>query len=133
MNKKGFTLVELILVITLMAVISVLVIPNIMDSLDSSKEEKYKSLVKLVQKNMKYYNEKNEIDLWGEDASDGVVDMCEGSESGCITGLAKIKESGSELNLDDCTVKTMTIEKSGDNYKYNTILECNDKTYSNSE
>ena len=130
MNKKGFTLVELILVITLMAIISVLVIPNIMDSLDSSKEEKYKSMVKLVQKNMKYYNEKNEIDLWGEDA-EGVIDMCEGSESGCITGLAKIKESGSELNFDDCTVEVMTIVKTGDKYQYNTTLLCNDQYYSN--
>ena len=130
MNKKGFTLIELILVITLMAIISVLVIPNIMDSLSSSKDEKYKSMVKLVQKNMKYYNEKNEVDLWSADASDGeVIDMCEGSESGCVTGLTKIKASGSELNLDDCTVNEMKIKKNGDDYKYLTILNCNGEEY----
>ena len=43
MNKKGFTLVELILIITLMAVISVIVIPNILDALSSSKQQKYES------------------------------------------------------------------------------------------
>lgn len=130
MNKKGFTLIELILVITLMAIISVLVIPNIMDSLSSSKDEKYKSMVKLVQKNMKYYNEKNEVDLWSADASDGeVIDMCEGSGSGCVIGLAKIKASGSELNLDDCTVNEMKIKKNGDDYKYLTILNCNGVNY----
>lgn len=130
MNKKGFTLIELILVITLMAIISVLVIPNIMDSLSSSKDEKYKSMVKLVQKNMKYYNEKNEVDLWSADASDGeVIDMCEGSGSGCVIGLAKIKASGSELNLDDCTVNEMKIMKKGNDYKYLTILNCNGVNY----
>lgn len=130
MNKKGFTLIELILVITLMAIISVLVIPNIMDSLNSSKDEKYKSMVKLVQKNMKYYNEKNEVDLWSADASDGEeIDMCEGSGSGCVIGLAKIKASGSELNLDDCTVNEMKIKKKGDDYKYLTTLNCNGEEY----
>ena len=58
MNKKGFTLVELILIITLMAVISVIVIPNILDALSSSKQQKYESLYNLVEKNMKLYNDK---------------------------------------------------------------------------
>ena len=128
MNKKGFTLIELILVITLMAIISVLVIPNIMDSLSSSKDEKYKSMVKLVQKNMKYYNEKNEVDLW------------DGSTDKIIVDLDDIKGSGSELNLDDCSVDdehpmTITRVEVGEeeiNYQYDVCLYCNEKPYCSS-
>lgn len=123
MNKKGFTLVELILVITLMAVISVLVIPNILDALSSSKQQKYESLYKLVEKNMKLYNDKYSVDLWNNENTS--FDFCEGDTQGCNSGIDKLKESGGDLNLDDCKINYMNISKSDDNYTYNLELICN--------
>lgn len=122
MNKKGFTLVELILVITLMAVISVLVIPNILDALSSSKQQKYESLYKLVEKNMKLYNDKYSIDLWNNENTS--FDFCEGDTQGCNSGIEKLKESGSDLNLDDCVINTMTITKNDAKYEYNLTMTC---------
>ena len=122
MNKKGFTLVELILVITLMAVISVLVIPNILDALSSSKQQKYESLYKLVEKNMKHYNDKYSIDLWNNENT--FFDFCEGDTQGCSSGIEKLKESGSDLNLDDCVINTMTITKNDAKYNYSLTMTC---------
>lgn len=122
MNKKGFTLVELILVITLMAVISVLVIPNILDALSSSKQQKYESLYKLVEKNMKLYNDKYSIDLWNNENT--FFDFCEGDIQGCSSGIEKLKESGSDLNLDDCVINTMTITKNDAKYNYSLTMTC---------
>lgn len=122
MNKKGFTLVELILVITLMAVISVLVIPNILDALNSSKQQKYESLYKLVEKNMKLYNDKYSVDLWNNENT--FFDFCEGDTQGCGSGIDKLKESGSDLTLDDCVINTMTITKNDTKYEYNLTMTC---------
>lgn len=122
MNKKGFTLVELILVITLMAVISVLVIPNILDALSSSKQQKYESLYKLVEKNMKLYNDKYSIDLWNNENT--FFDFCEGDTQGCNSGIDKLKESGSDLTLDDCVINTMTITKNDAKYNYSLTMTC---------
>lgn len=121
MNKKGFTLVELILIITLMAVISVIVIPNILDALSSSKQQKYESLYNLVEKNMKLYNDKYSVDLWSNNKT--FFDFCEGS-SNCINGINKLKESGSDIVLDDCIINTMTITKNDTKYTYNLTMIC---------
>lgn len=121
MNKKGFTLVELILIITLMAVISVLVIPNILEALSSSKQQKYESLYKLVEKNMKLYNDKYSADLWNNENTS--FDFCEESNN-CINGVNKLKESGSDLTLDDCIINTMTITKNDTKYQYNLTMTC---------
>ena len=121
MNKKGFTLVELILIITLMAVISVIVIPNILDALSSSKQQKYESLYNLVEKNMKLYNDKYSVDLWSNNKT--FFDFCEES-SNCINGINKLKESGSDIVLDDCIINTMTITKNDTKYTYNLTMTC---------
>ena len=132
MNKKGFTLVELILIITLMAVISVIVIPNILDALSSSKQQKYESLYNLVEKNMKLYNDKYSVDLWSNNKT--FFDFCEGS-SNCINGINKLKESGSDIVLDDCIINTMTITKNDSKYTYNLTMTCGteDKVICNRE
>lgn len=121
MNKKGFTIVELILVITLMAIISVLVIPNILDALNSSKQQKYVSLYKLVEKNMKLYNSKYEEDLWSNNTKNK-EDLCK--ENNCTDGIEKLKESGSDLTLDDCVINTMNITKDDKGYTYNLTMTC---------
>ncbi len=41
LNKKGFTLVELLAVIVILALIMVLVLPNVMDSMNSAKQQTF--------------------------------------------------------------------------------------------
>ena len=48
MNRKGFTLIELLAVIILIALIAVLIVPNILDTMTKSKEASYQLLVKNI-------------------------------------------------------------------------------------
>lgn len=60
MNRKGFTLIELLAVIILIALIAVLIVPNILDTMTKSKEASYKILVKNIVTSAKTYYEECE-------------------------------------------------------------------------
>ena len=73
-------------------------------------------------KNMKLYNDKYSIDLWNNENT--FFDFCEGDTQGCNSGIDKLKESGSDLNLDDCVINTMTITKNDAKYNYSLPMTC---------
>jgi len=50
MNKKAFTLVELLAVIFLIGLISSIIVPNIMDTLKQKKEDLYNTNIKEIEK-----------------------------------------------------------------------------------
>lgn len=60
MNRKGFTLIELLAVIILIALIAVLIVPNVLDTMTKSKEASYKILVKNIVTSAKTYYEECE-------------------------------------------------------------------------
>lgn len=53
--KKGFTLIELIMVITLLGIIAIITVPAIGNSINSSKEEAFKEQKKLIVNAAKQY------------------------------------------------------------------------------
>ena len=58
MNRKGFTLIELLAVIVLIAIIGIITVPNLLNTVDSSKEESYDILIKnIVTASKTYYEE----------------------------------------------------------------------------
>lgn len=58
MNKKGFTLIELIAVIVIIGVLGILIVPNLLTAVDNSKEASYNSLIKnIVTSSQTYYEE----------------------------------------------------------------------------
>ena len=61
MNRKGFTLIELLAVIILIALIAVLIVPNIIDTMTKSKEASYQLLVKNIVTSAKTYYEENMV------------------------------------------------------------------------
>lgn len=60
MNRKGFTLIELLAVIILIALIAVLIVPNIIDTMTKSKEASYQLLLKNIVTSAKTYYEECE-------------------------------------------------------------------------
>ena len=60
MNRKGLTLIELLAVIILIALIAVLIVPNILDTMTKSKEASYQLLVKNIVTSAKTYYEECE-------------------------------------------------------------------------
>jgi prepilin-type N-terminal cleavage/methylation domain-containing protein len=54
MNKKGFTLVELLAVVAILAIIMVIAIPRILDSIDQSKRKSFFSSAKSIIREIDY-------------------------------------------------------------------------------
>lgn len=60
MNRKGFTLIELLAVIVLIAIIGIITVPNLLNTVDSSKEASYDILIKNIVTAAKTYYEECE-------------------------------------------------------------------------
>ena len=56
MNKKGFTLVEVIIVIVIIGIIVVLAIPNILDEIEQNRIDSAKAVEKLLKHNLEMYD-----------------------------------------------------------------------------
>ncbi len=81
MNKKGFTLVELITVVVILGILALIVVPNITRLLNSGKNEQMKNDAKELISKAKYYYKmdgKTEFklgDLWSDTSrTDGYGD-----------------------------------------------------------
>ena len=59
MNKKGFTLVELLGVITVLAIIGVITMPIVNKTIKDSKEKAYKAQIKEIEKAAEDYTAEN--------------------------------------------------------------------------
>lgn len=55
MNKKGFTLIELIAVITIIALLAVIIVPTINSSISNSKQAAYETQISQIEDAAKKY------------------------------------------------------------------------------
>lgn len=121
MKNKGFSLVELLLVIVLMSIITLIVMPSINNILKTGKDKKYTSIEDVVKTNLELYNIDYEEDLWSGDP-----DYIEVSYD-------DIKAMNSDINLDNCKVGYLRIDKSAlNNYTYHACIKC-DEEYTSSD
>lgn len=119
MNKKGFTLIELIFVVLLLAIISAITIPGIMQIKKHNDEQKYIDYEKILIENMKIYNIDNEDILWSDNSEVSLT-------------YEILKGINSDINLNDgtevCTPTTLKIQKIGNSYNYLVCMLCTDST-----
>jgi len=135
MNKKGFTLVELILVVVIIGIISAITIPNIMEALDESKAEGGESIEKMLKQNLELYNTDHEDELWCNEykgfscnsykyGTIGKLDM-NGDEG--IT-IEKLYIANPDIDMGQCLLQpgdSLTITRSGDGtYTYTAKIIC---------
>ena len=97
MNKKGFTLVEVLLVVVIIGIIGVITIPNIIDSLQASREKSGKTVENILLNSLELYNEDHKIDLW-DYTSDTATDI---NKCKSIT-LATLKTFNPDINMGEC-------------------------------
>ena len=118
MNKKGFTLVELLAVVVLLSIIMVLVIPNIRDAFTSGKsklddinKKQVEDAAKIIINEVLYCNMSAETnELLG-------TNSCKEARTKLVNGLTV---NINKLNLDDFRKQcsgSITIKIDNDTYK----------------
>lgn len=130
MNKKGLTLTELLLVIVIIAIVTIIAIPGIMDALSESRKRGGESVEKLVLKNLELYNSDNEADLWCLE-EEGFVD-CSTINHTCIkVSIEELFQMNPDIDMGECLFKNLGstsnlfIEKlENGNYKFYTEIVC---------
>ena len=116
MNKKGFTLVELLAVIVILAIILAIAVPSITGILNSAKRSAFQADVKLIIKGIEYkmleadagsgtapavaQMEETDLTAYGADSANYVVSETAGE--GCaITSLNPVTVTGSKFEITD--------------------------------
>ena len=115
MKNKGFTLVEMILVVVIIGIIGVITVPNIMESLESSRKDSGDSVEKLLKYNLKLYNIDNEEDLWASGGNCKVVDT--------NTFLNKYQD----IDMGECFFQnsnSLVVKKTTSGYEYYANIIC---------
>ena len=63
MNRKGFTLIEVLLVIAILAIIMILLVPNIFVLVEKNEQNSCNTIVKNIESAAKIYVSENKYDL----------------------------------------------------------------------
>lgn len=127
MNKKGFTLIELIMVIIILGIISIIAIPGVLKSLQQSQSDAGENLEKILENNLEMYNIDNESDIWCDFddflKDDGDYDQamieaagCEPQKNNAVTVGVPYKELykvNPDIDLGDCLFNETLDSKGG--------------------
>ena len=122
MNKKGFTLVEMIVVIILIGVVAVVAIPGVIKIMTSQNEDRYKAHEKLIKQSLDLYTIRYKGDFDNNiDINRYRIDYQK------LLDEKLLKENGVSCNgVIDLT------KKKNNNYDYKYYLTCkDDKTAKN--
>ena len=126
MNKNGFTLVELILVVVIIGIISAITIPSIMDALSESKTTGGETVEKLLETNLELYNTDNKEDLWClEDSNCSNTELAKSCISVSINTLYSMNP---DIDFGDCVLKdnnSLVIKRlDNGNFTYSANIVC---------
>ena len=110
--KKGFTLVELLAVIVILAIVSLITVPVINNTINSSKNETYEMSVKNYAKSV-------ETALYRNDLTSSTI----------ANGTYQIKSNG-DICLDETCTNTLEVDIDGERPTGGTIQIQNNKVIS---
>lgn len=117
--KKGFTLVELLGVITLLAIIAVIVMPTVSDTLNKSKEKTLKEQKQTIITAAKRWGTDNTQKL-PDTSCDIKVDSLK--TEGYLSSKKEIKDPTTGNKMDGCV--RITKDPSYNQYKYTYVETC---------
>lgn len=136
MNKKGFTLVELILVVVILGIISVIVFPGIMKSLNQSKVNSAKSIEKVLRENLELYNIDHKDDIWCNDDSTDNSDCKEKNKTEIVT-IQKLYNTNPDIDMGKCLLQDnnslQIAKKENGTFSYTVKIVCGNNLKESSE
>ena len=113
MNKRGFTLVEMIVVIILIGIVIVVAIPNVVRILKNQEQDKYNAHMKLVDVKLTEYTIKNKGEL------DSYTSKFRIKYSRLIS--EKLLEENNGVKCDSYIIMN---RKNNDSFSYEKYLKC---------
>lgn len=93
MNRKGFTLIEVLAVIVLIGIIGVLVIPSIIDTVNIGKKSSYELMIKNIVTASKMYYEECEYGDLSDESKYGSY-ACKISNNAVVINLDSLANTG---------------------------------------
>lgn len=119
MNRKGFTLVEIIMVIVILAILVLILAPNVFVLLNKNNEQSCNSLINNIESAAKIYVTNNKYKLGFSCDSEKNITLQTLIDSGDLTTDSSGKiinpVTNNEIQLDTTTVKV--------------IYNCNNKSF----
>lgn len=122
-NNKGFTLVELLVAISILGLITVMALPQISHLQNQNKETKYKKYAETLMTSGKLYTDSYAEDMFGYNTS-GCVDISY-NELYEKNLLKDLKVDGATCKSDDTFVR---VRKTNNNYTYEVSIYCTGKS-----
>lgn len=132
-NKKGFTLIEIIVVIVILAVLMAVAVPSVMSYMNEGNKAKYETVARAALINTQTAVAKDYADNGKTDNAENVIKWIEGSDdanltadfgskksygSGVTVKVGEIKLSGKDENADNDVVSAKYyIALSGTDYR----------------
>ena len=122
MNKKGFTLIEVIMVIAIITILSLILIPNVMVLIDKNKERSCEKMIDNIKSATKMYVNQNKYEL-GFDCSGTAKEITLQTlvDTGYLDGELVNPVNDEKINLESKVSVTYDCEVKGFKYEINSI------------
>ena len=126
MNKKGYTLIELLVAITIIGIISLIALPSIRRIQSTNRYKKYESYSQVIEKAAKAYVDSYKEDIFKDDDDNPDEQICNKITLRELINKKLVKDS--KINDSTCskedTDSYVEVSKYQNKYYYKTLLKC---------
>ena len=115
MNKKGFTLIEVLSVLIIIIVIAAIIFPSVTSHLDKNRQTTAKNIEKLLISNLELYNTDNEEQLW------------QNTNTCVVVSMDDLLQKNPNIDLGECLLtneNALVIKKENESFKYSANITC---------
>lgn len=124
MNKKGFTLIEVIMVIAIITILSLILIPNVMVLINENKKRSCEKMIDNIESAAKMYVNQNKYELGFDCNKTKGIKLKTLVDAGYLGGELVNPINKEEISLESKVLVTYDCSVKGFKYKVNNI-NCN--------